>query len=237
MLPLSNSAIFVLQHVLENQINLLDSLLRVKTDYKVIMPHHLCRIEAGTIYVAPPGHHMKIAHGLLYLTRDKKIQFSRPSIDALFESMALEYGDKSTAVILCGLGSDGAAGCGVLKQVGANVLVEDSCECMGATAMPDAVKVAGHADYVFLHEVIGSILAAYVDETESSLSENTLTLFLHALDKQYGFNFKNYQQGSLERRIRNMMSRFSIPHFADFQLAIFPATCCLKECWLKCPLR
>lgn len=221
MLPLSSATIFVLQHVSENQINLLDNLLRVKTDYKVLMPHHLCRIEPGTMYVAPPGHHMKIAHGLLYLTRDKKIQFSRPSIDALFESMALEYGDKSTAVILCGLGSDGVAGCGALKQVGASVIVEDSSECMEATAMPDAVKVAGHADYVFPHEVIGSILTAYLDETESRLSEHTLTTFLHAVDKQYGFNFKNYQQGSLERRIKNMMSRFSIPRFADFQLAIF----------------
>ena len=231
-LPLSKSSIFVLQHVLENQINLLDNLLRAKTDYKVIMPHHLCRIEPRTMYIAPPGHHMKLAHGLLYLTRDKKIQFSRPSIDALLESLALEYGEHATAVVLCGLGNDGVNGCAKLKEAGACVIVEDSSECAGATAMPDAIKDAGNHDYVFPHHVIASILSAYLDDSSKHIqdnnnnnstskpSENNLAGFLLAIEVQYGFNFKNYHRGGLERRIQNMMTRFGIPLFADFQLAI-----------------
>ena len=89
-LPVGNIAVFVAQHVLENQINLLDNLLRVRTDYRVVMPHNLTNVEPQTIYVAPPGHHMKVAHGLIYLTRDRSIQFARPSIDVLFESLAAE---------------------------------------------------------------------------------------------------------------------------------------------------
>lgn len=219
-LPVEKSSIFVLQHVLEDQINLLDSLLRVKTNYAVVMPHHMVRVVPGTIYIAPPGHHMKVAHGFIYLTQDKKMQFARPSIDVLFESLALEYGDKTTAVVLCGLGSDGVAGCTALKEAGATVIIEDSSECAGGTAMPDAIKKASQNHYVFRHQVIASILAAYLENDTSSLSDKALSGFLHALDLQYGFDFKNYQRDSLARRIQHLMDRFHFPHFADFQLAV-----------------
>ncbi|MFZ6726542.1 chemotaxis protein CheB [Undibacterium sp. MH2W] len=219
-LPVTESCLFVLQHVLEDQISLLDSLLRVKTDYTVVMPHHMQTVEPGTIYVAPPGHHMRVAHGLIYLTKDKKIQFSRPSIDVLLTSLALEYGDKVTAVILCGLGNDGVVGCGALKKAGATVIVEDSSECAGADAMPDAIVEAGHSHYVFKHHVIASVMRAYLDGKTSSISDQTMNGFLHALDIQYGFNFSQYQRGSLMRRVHHLMNRFHLPSFADFQLAI-----------------
>ncbi|MFZ6692312.1 CheR family methyltransferase [Undibacterium sp. SXout20W] len=219
-LPSSDSSIFVLQHVLENQVNLLDTLLRTKTDYTVLMPHQMCRIEPATIYVAPPGHHMKVAHGFIYLTQDKKIQFSRPSIDVLLESVAFEYGTKATAVVLCGLGKDGVAGCAALKHAGGCVIVEDSTECMGATSMPDSIKQAGHHHYVFPHHVIASILSAYLVSDAHDINESKLNGFLHAIEVQFGFNFKNYHRGSIERRISNLMTRFDIPRFADFQLAV-----------------
>ena len=85
-LPDSEAAIFIAQHVQEDQPNLLDQLLKMRTEYTVVMPQQMTPVKPHTIYVAPPGHHMKVAHGLVYLTRDRKISYARPSIDVLFES-------------------------------------------------------------------------------------------------------------------------------------------------------
>ncbi len=101
-LPQSDACLFIVQHVRDDQPNLLDRLLKARTDYAVLMPQHLTPVAPGTIYIAPPGHHMKVAHGLVYLTRDRKVRYARPSIDALFESLAGEYGAELMAALLCG---------------------------------------------------------------------------------------------------------------------------------------
>jgi chemotaxis protein methyltransferase CheR len=107
-LPPSEVSIFIAQHVLEDRENLLDQLLKVRTDYSVVMPQQLMKVQPRTIYVAPPGFHMRVAHGLIYLTHDRLISYARPSIDVLFESLAAEYGATALVALLCGFGQDGA---------------------------------------------------------------------------------------------------------------------------------
>lgn len=116
-LPAADVSVFIVQHVLEDSENLLDRLLKARTAaYQVLMPTQLQPVQTRTIYVAPPGHHMKIANGLVYLTRDSKVRLARPSIDVLFESLAREYGESAMAVLLCGMGEDGVAGTRSLAQ-------------------------------------------------------------------------------------------------------------------------
>jgi chemotaxis protein methyltransferase CheR len=219
-LPLAEVAVFVAQHIAENEINLLDQLLRVRSEYRVIMPQHLVAVEPGTIHVAPPGHHLKVAHGLVYLTRDRKIQFARPSIDVLFESLALEYRERVLAVLLCGFGTDGVAGCAALKQAGACVLVEDSADCMEATALTDAARQAGHFDHLLKLPAIASLTAAAAMGRAAKPEGESLELFLEALWSQYGFDYRGFQRDSLSRRIGPLVARFGLPDFTAFQRAI-----------------
>ena len=68
-------------------------------------------LEAGTVYLAPPGYHLLIeSHGAFALSIDPPVHFSRPSIDVLFESAADAYGRQLLAILLSGASSDGAAG-------------------------------------------------------------------------------------------------------------------------------
>ncbi|MFT5720026.1 MAG: chemotaxis protein methyltransferase CheR [Motiliproteus sp.] len=219
-LPHSDASVFVAQHVLEDQPNLLDKLLKTCTDYIVVMPQHLMPIKAGTVYVAPPGYHMKVAQGLLYLTRDRKIQFARPSIDVLFESLAVEYGDAVLAALLCGFGQDGVAGCAALRAAGSSVIVEDGNECQAARALPDAARDGLHYDYVLGLPAIASVAAATLADDGGSPRGVLLDLFLEALFNQYGYDFRGYQRDSLERRIRNLTTHFSLGRFCDFQRAV-----------------
>ncbi|PRC91100.1 CheR family methyltransferase [Solimicrobium silvestre] len=220
-LPLGKMAVFVVQHVLENQINLLDTLLRTRTEYKVVMPQNLMPIEPGTIYVAPPGHHMKVAHGLVYLTRDKAVQYARPSIDVLFESLASEYGSQLMAILLCGFGRDGVDGCAKLTNAGACVIIENGAECENARALPDAAIEAGKFNHVLKLPVICSLVAATVYTNDTAITEHQLELFIDALLSHYGYDFRGYQQASFKRRIMHIMMKFELPNLLDFERAIF----------------
>jgi len=220
-LPIGNIAVFVAQHVSEDQVNLLDNLLQVRTDYKVIMPQHLMPVQPQTIYVAPPGHHMKIAHGLVYLTRDRAVQFARPSIDVLFESLAAEYGDTLMAVLLCGFGQDGVNGCAALKQAGSCVIIENGEECGNARVLPDAAVAAGKFDHILKLPSIASLTAACTITNKGEFSDEHLSLFVNAILHQYGYDFRGYQTDSLKRRLHNMMGKFGLPNFLEFQRAVF----------------
>jgi chemotaxis protein methyltransferase CheR len=219
-LPEADVAIFIAQHVCEDQANLLDKLLKVVTNYRVIMPQNMVPVEAGTIYIAPPAHHLHVAHGLVYLTRDKKIQYARPSIDVLFESVAGEYGNRAIAVLLCGFGQDGVKGCEVLKAAGAYVIIENGNECKEARVLPDNALRAGFFDHIFSCESITSVLAAAISGTAAAPAGTLQQLFLKAIKADYGYDFLNYQTDSLERRIKNMIGSFGVESFCDFQRLI-----------------
>ncbi|MEJ6001745.1 CheR family methyltransferase [Paucibacter soli] len=217
-LPSSALTVFIAQHVHPEQPNLLDQLLKVRTDYAVLMPRELSPVQAGTIYVAPPAHHMKVAHGLIYLTRDRPVQYARPSIDVLFESLAGEYGAGVLAALLCGYGQDGVQGCAALRQAGAMVLAESGDDCGDARVMPDAARDAGHVERVLPLPALVSVLAAAA--AGDAWTEAPLGLFLEALRAHCGQDFRHYQRDSLERRVRQLMSQLGLPSFLDFQLAV-----------------
>lgn len=216
-LPEAEVTIFVAQHVREDQTNLLDNLLKVVTNYRVVMPQNMMPVEVGTIYVAPPAHHMHVAHGLVYLTRDKKIQYARPSIDVLFESIAGEYGNQAIAVLLCGFGQDGVKGCEILKAAGACVILENSTECQDAGILPDNARRAGYFDHTLSYTSIASVVAAAISDKTAVPAAVLQQLFLKAIKADYGYDFLGYQTDSLERRIKAMMISFGMRSFCDFQ--------------------
>ncbi len=222
-LPDSDAAIFIAQHVQEDQPNLLDKLLKMHTEYSVVMPQHLMKVQPHTIYVAPPAFHMRVAHGMVYLTQDRKISYSRPSIDVLFESVAGEYGASALVALLCGFGQDGVAGCAAVRAAGGCALVENGSECDGAGMMPDNAFSAGHFDHQLKQRGIASIVAAAVSPRSRTASADEgplLDLFLDAVHEHTGYDFRSYQRGTLERRIANLISHAGFASFFDFQRAV-----------------
>src|SRR6185295_6167873 len=72
----------------------------------------------GTVYVAPPDHHLELRAGKVRLTQAPRVSYSRPSVDVLFASVAADYGPAAVAVVLSGTGSDGSAGLAAIKARG-----------------------------------------------------------------------------------------------------------------------
>lgn len=216
-LPAGPVSLFIVQHILEDQKNLLDQLLRVRTDYEVVMPTHLMPIRPGTIYVAPPGHHMKVANGLVYLTRDRKEQYARPSINVLFRSIAAEYGPRALGVLLCGYGQDGVEGCAEIRSHGGCVLLEEGEECDAARVLPDAARHAGAYDHELDVRGLACFLASLVAGRSAEPSPALLDLFLEALHSHYGYDFRGYQHGTLERRVDKLIRLLNERDFFEFQ--------------------
>jgi two-component system, chemotaxis family, protein-glutamate methylesterase/glutaminase len=82
--------------------------------------------RAGTVYIAPDSSHMGVsADGQVRLTYAPPISGFRPSATHLFTSAAAAYGERLLAIILTGMGSDGADGLRLAHDAGAYVIAQD----------------------------------------------------------------------------------------------------------------
>ncbi len=120
-------------------------------------------ILANRTYVAPGEFHMVVqtheGQPFIRLTKGEPENFCRPSADPMFRSIAALYGASTLAVVLTGMGEDGARGAREVKQCGGRVLVQDQATSV-VWGMPGAVANAGLADAILpLPSLAPAILA------------------------------------------------------------------------------
>lgn len=105
-------------------------------------------IKEGHAYVAPANYHMLVERNkTVSLSVDGKINWSRPSIDVLFESAAYVYGERLVAVILSGASGDGAEGMRIVKEYG-GITVAQSPESAEFPVMQQTAIQACRPDYI-----------------------------------------------------------------------------------------
>ncbi len=108
-------------------------------------------VAYGHAYVAPGGLHMTIKREggkpVIRLTDDPPVNFCKPAVDPLFDSAAEAYEGRVLAVVLTGMGSDGAHGAVSVRAHGGSVLVQDE-ETSVVWGMPGATVKLGAADEV-----------------------------------------------------------------------------------------
>ena len=88
---------------------------------------------------------------------DARVNYSRPSIDVLFESAADIYKSKLIGIILTGANNDGAEGLKKIKQCGGLAIVQNP-KGAESDAMPRAALAACEVDYILSLEEIASFL-------------------------------------------------------------------------------
>jgi two-component system chemotaxis response regulator CheB len=103
-------------------------------------------IRVGTIYVAPGGRHMRVGQhdgaAVIALDDGPLVNFCRPAVDPLFASAAAVYGCAALAVILTGMGTDGANGAGDIAEAGGSVIAQDEATSV-VWGMPGTAAHAG----------------------------------------------------------------------------------------------
>lgn len=116
-------------------------------------------ISPGYIYFAPPNYHLLVEDNFTFtLSAEEKLNFSRPSIDILFESAAWVYTKSLIGVILSGANSDGANGHKTIKDLGGTTIVQNPCSAI-APAMPRAALKTANPDFrLKLEEIAGQLI-------------------------------------------------------------------------------
>jgi len=120
-------------------------------------------LQAGRVLVCPGSRHMTVKRlpmgNIVVLNDDALVNGHRPSVDVLFRSVAEQFGRQSVAVLMTGMGDDGAEGLGAVKKAGGMTIAqsEESCVVYG---MPKAAIERGYATRVVALDVLSSTLQA-----------------------------------------------------------------------------
>jgi two-component system chemotaxis response regulator CheB len=103
-------------------------------------------LRAGAIYIAPGGRHLRVVRrdGVPSVALDDgpQINFCKPAVDPMFSSAAETWGSWNLALVLTGMGSDGARGAADVVAAGGSVIAQDE-DTSVVWGMPGAVSRAG----------------------------------------------------------------------------------------------
>jgi two-component system, chemotaxis family, protein-glutamate methylesterase/glutaminase len=162
------AALVVVQHLDPRHRSLMAEILARRTALAVRQASGEDRARPGTVFIAPPDHHLLVEPGGLFsLTRTELVHFSRPSADLLLESVAASYRSRAIGVILSGSGSDGAMGARAIKKTGGTLIVQDPATAE-FSGMPAAAQQTGLADFVLPLEEIAGALRTLVAEPSAT---------------------------------------------------------------------
>lgn len=150
--------VLIAQHLAPDSDSFLATYLDERTRLTAKEAEDKERILPGVVYVAPPNYHLLVeADASLSLCAGERVNFSRPSIDVLFESAADAFGPELIGVILTGANQDGARGLARVKLLGGVTIVQ-SPETAKAQTMPRAALDATPADHILDLQDIASLL-------------------------------------------------------------------------------
>ena len=120
----------------------------------------------STVWIAAGGRHVTVTKRgsvMQVVPNDEaEVNGCRPSADVLFQSVATAVGAHCVAVVLTGMGSDGLAGCRMIRQAGGTILVQDEASSI-VWGMPGQVATAGLADMVLPLADISRYISLYAN--------------------------------------------------------------------------
>lgn len=132
------AAVIIVLHLTPHSDSILPILFQEKCAFKTKEADEKETIQSGTVYFAPANYHLLVEEDrTLSLSVGELVNYSRPSIDVLFESAALGYGNRLAGIVLTGANQDGAAGLAAIVKAGGLGIVQDP-ESARFPAMPQA---------------------------------------------------------------------------------------------------
>lgn len=118
-------------------------------------------LTPGCAWIAPGNHHLVVeragAAWRIRLDDGPKVCYQRPSVDVMFQSVTAAAGAASLAVLMTGMGSDGAEGMRALRNAGAETIAQDEASCVVFGMPREAIRL-GAADHVLALDNIAPLL-------------------------------------------------------------------------------
>lgn len=121
------------------------------------------RALPGVAYIAPGGRHLLLTHRVagyvLEVNDEPPINRHRPSVDAMFRSMATAAGPRAIGVMLTGMGADGAAGMLQMRTAGAWTLAQDEASSVVFGMPRKAIELGGALEVLALDDIAARLEA------------------------------------------------------------------------------
>ena len=155
--------IVLVQHLHKDQDRSLVQFYNERTQLNVEEAEEKERVQPGYVYVAPPDYHLLLERDETFsLSVDDKVNYSRPSIDVLFESAADVYGSHLVGVLMTGANHDGALGLQRIKAQGGLTVVEDPATAK-FSEMPKRALACTDVDYVLSLDDLSNFLLSFAE--------------------------------------------------------------------------
>jgi two-component system, chemotaxis family, protein-glutamate methylesterase/glutaminase len=143
--------VFITQHMPKLFTAVLATTLSKRTGKVAVEATQGMTVEPGKFYIAPGDHHMTIkgtaARSIIELDQEPPVNYCRPSVDPMLESIVNIHKEKTLVVILTGMGRDGQTGAELAVNAGGSVIAQDA-DTSVVWGMPGAVAEAGLCSHV-----------------------------------------------------------------------------------------
>lgn len=159
-LPANAPGVVIAQHMPERFTKSFADRLNTLCQIQVKEAEDGDRIVPGLALLAPGSFHMRVirsgAEYRVRLSQDPPVNRHRPSVDVLFDSCATSIGPNAIAIILTGMGDDGARGMKTMREAGARTIAQDEESCV-VFGMPRVAIELGGVEEVHPLDDIGDI--------------------------------------------------------------------------------
>ena len=216
-------ALVLIPHLDPKHKSMMEELLADKTAMPICQASNGLKVEANKVYILPAGKGLNISRGELQLVALETPTYRWTAIDQFLRSLAVDQRERAVGIILSGTGSHGSQGVKEIKLAGGLVLAQ-TIETSQYPQMPENAINTGMVDLVLAP---ADMPAALIDYTQHSyLSQQTVDAeiapeqinpILNVLRSRTRFDFRNYRQNMLVRRIHRRMSLCHLDSLEQYQ--------------------
>ena len=161
-LPADSPGIVIVQHMPEQFTKSFADRLNGLCKITVKEASNNDTVIRGRALIAPGNHHLLLkrsgARYFVEINDGPLVNRHRPSVDVLFRSTAKYAGKNAIAVIMTGMGDDGAKGLLELKEVGSKTIAQDEKTCIVFGMPKEAIKLNAANEILPLNQIADSVL-------------------------------------------------------------------------------
>jgi two-component system CheB/CheR fusion protein len=224
MPPDTGLAFVLVPHLDPTHKGLMPELLQRFTQMEVLQVEDGMKVEPDHVYIIPPNRDMSIMHGTLQLLEPSMPRGLRMPIDFFFRHLALDQGEKSIAILLSGMGTDGTLGIRAIKEKLGTVMVQDP-ESAKYSGMPQSSIATGLVDYIAPAYELPDRLTKHANQynqmraappAEKTEAIGALQKIFALVRAQTGNDFSLYKKSTVNRRIERRMSVHQITNINNY---------------------
>ena len=177
------------------------------------------KFYSNRVYVIPSGHNLVHGKkGLMLQTASSMQRGPSPSVDALFEALALYKQKNTVGLILTGSGHDGTTGAQKIKEYGGITIAQDPTEAQ-YSSMPKSAIESFFIDHILtideIADYLASLVFAHLHPTSVALPKS-LNKISNLLYEEKNLNLFQYKPETVLRRINKRMQLLHVKDFEEY---------------------